>query len=132
MQQDLSELTRELQKETCPPRVINKVRGRISARLWSAGQLRIAVAFAVVVVACGFVAWRWQAGVNARQQVEAERTTLARTRVANQAEGALTLVGSELLDASAHSGKIISDRAVPPLRNSIEIAKNKIINPMEL
>jgi len=52
--------------------------------------------------------------------------------VANQAETALTFVGSELLHAGAHSEMIISDRAVPPLRNSIEIARNKIIHPMEL
>ena len=42
MQKDLSRLIGELQKETCPQRVRNEVRGRISARTSSPGWLRLA------------------------------------------------------------------------------------------
>jgi hypothetical protein len=42
------------------------------------------------------------------------------------------LVGSVLLHAGAHSEKIISDRTVPPLRDSFELAKNKITQHIDL
>lgn len=135
MQQDLSQITRELRKETCPRRVLNKVRGQISAMEGSRGRLPYATALALagVVVVCCFAIWLSQGNKNSSPQATlVAHPQLDRAQVANQAEDALALVGSELLEASAHSEKIISDSAVPPLRNSIEIAKNKIINPMEL
>src|SRR5215469_7986705 len=117
MQEDLSQIAKELRKETCPRRVLNKVRGQISAKEASRGRLRYAMALATagMVVACCFTIWLWHGNENARPQ-----TTLVvppapdRALVAHQAETALALVGSELLDASANSEKIISDRAVPP------------------
>lgn len=135
MQEDLSQITNELRNETCPRRVINKVKGQISAQETSRGRLRFAMGLAMagVVVACSFTIWLREENENARTKtVLVERPNADRALVAHQAETALALVGSELLHAGAHSEKIISDRAVPPLRNSIEIAKNKIINPMEL
>lgn len=135
MQEDLSKITSELRKETCPRRVLNKVRGQISAQEASRGRLRYAIALATAcaVVVCCFTIWLWHTGTNSPQQAQLiEHTKPDRAQVANQAETALAFVGSELLDAGAHSEKIISDRAVPPLRNSIEITKNKLIHPMEL
>lgn len=133
MQQDLSRLTRELQKETCPQRVRNEVRGRISARASSPGWLRAAVAFSALVLVCGISLWRWRVGEKARQEAAlAEQVARERVQIAQQAEGALGLIGSVLADAGAHSGKVIYDRAVPPLRNSLQTANNKIIHHIEL
>lgn len=130
MQQDLQRLVRELRNETCPRRVHDAVGRRIPAESPTPKWLHpaIPVAIAGLVVACCISAWRWQAGENARPQSRlAERTTLTRIEIANQAESALGLIGSALLNAGTHSEKVISERAVLPLRNSLELTKNKII-----
>ena len=131
MQQDLSELTSELRKETCPRRVLDEVERQISQKRSAPGRLRLALcAVACVALAGCFAVWLWHGNESARTLVEHPKPDSA--QVANQAETALALTGSILLKASAHSEKIISDRAVPPLRNSIEIARNKIIHHTEL
>jgi len=132
MQQDFSRLTRELRKETCPQGVLDAVGRRIERRSPSRRRFAIAVAFAGAIVVCCLAGWGWQAGVSARRQAELERVRLGRVQVATQARDALGLIGMELVDAGAHSGKIISDRAVPPLRDSFQTAKNKIIQHIEL
>lgn len=135
MQPDLKRIIRELQKETCPQRVRDKVRARISASESSPGRLRFAIPFAVagLVLVCCLSVWRWQAMQNVRQQASlAAQTKLDHARVVKQAEGALGLLGSVLANAGADSERIISDTAVPPLRDSLEIAKNKIIHYTEL
>jgi anti-sigma factor RsiW len=135
MQQDLSRLIRELKKETCPQRVRDEVRGRISARasLFRWPRLAIPLAAAALVLVCGVSVWRWHAGEKARQQAAlAEQAARERVRIARQAEGALGLIGSVLANAKAHSEKVIYDRAVPPLRNSLKTANNKIIHNMQL
>jgi hypothetical protein len=53
-------------------------------------------------------------------------------QVAREAESALGFIGTVLLDAGAHSETVISDRAITPLRNGLETAKNKIIHHTEL
>jgi hypothetical protein len=53
-------------------------------------------------------------------------------QAARQAETALGLIGTVLLDAGAHSETVICDRAIPPLCNGLETAKNKIIRHTEL
>ncbi len=130
MQSDLQRLIDELKKETCPSRVRDEVRGRISARESSRGRLRyaIAAAFATLILLCCLTVAQWHAREKARQQAKLAERQL----VANQAASAMGLVGSVLLDAGAHSEKIISDRTVPQLRNSLEIARNKIIQHIEL
>jgi hypothetical protein len=130
MQQDLSQIASELRKETCPRRVLDEVERQITQKQSAPNRLRLALSYAIagVILAGCLSVWLWQRNKNIPSQI----ANPDRVQVANQAEYALALVGSELLDAGAHSEKIISDRAVPPLRNSIEIAKNKIINPMEL
>ena len=134
MQQDLSRITSELRKETCPRRVLDEVERKISQQKSAPTRLRLALgAVAGFVLVVSLSVWLWQRNQNARPQAAlAVAPKPDAAQVANQAEDALVLVGSELLDAGAHSEKIISDRAVPPLRNSIETAKNKIIHPMEL
>lgn len=135
MQQDLSQLARELRKETCPRRVLDEVERQISQKESPPIRLRLALFCAVagfVLVGCLSV-WLWQGNENARPQATlVEHPKPDRAQAANQAEDALALMGSVLLEASAHSEKIISDRAVPPLRNSIETARNKIIHRIEL
>ena len=132
MQEDLSQLARELRKETCPRRVLDEVERQISKS--APIRLRLALFCAVagfVLVGC-LIIWLWQVNKNARPRVAlVEHPKPDRAQVANEAEIALSLMGSVLLDASAHSEKIISDRAVPPLRNSIEIARNKIVHRIQ-
>ena len=131
MQPDLSRLTRALRKEICPRHVHDEVRRRILLEPSSHGRLRpaISVALAVLVLACGFSIWQWQA----RRHAElAARATIQRARVANQAEAALGLIGAVLVNVGAHSEKVISARAVLPLQNSLEVTKNKIIENIKL
>ena len=130
MQPDLTRFKRELREETCPRRVLDEVKRQISidksSRRWSRYAVP-AVCASLVLLGC-LSGWRWQAIENAREQARlAEVNTRERARVADQAEDALGLVGSVLLDAGAHSQKIISERTVPLLRDSLETAKNKII-----
>jgi hypothetical protein len=135
MQPHEQRIIRELKNETCPQRVRDKARGQISARESSSRRLRYAVpmAIACVVLVCCLSVWQWHAAQTARQQASlAELNARERARVAGQAEDALGLVGSVLLDAGAHSEKIISDRTVPSLRNSLETTKNKIIPYIDL
>jgi CHASE1-domain containing sensor protein len=134
MQTKLTQLIRELKNEKCPQRVRDHLRGRIAAKESSSRRLRLAipVAFAVVVLLCGLFVWQQQAREHARQQARLAQLTLERAQVARQAEQALGLVGSMLLSAGNDSGQIISDRTVPPLRNSFEAAKNKINQYIDL
>jgi len=131
MQTKLTQIIRELKNEKCPQRVRDQVRGRILARESTTPRLRLAIplAFAGVILACGFFVWQ-QSSEHARQQ--AQLAQLERTRVASQAEDALGLVGSMLLSAGNDSRQIISDRTVPPLRISFETAKNKINHYIDL
>ena len=128
MQTKLTELVRELKSEKCPQRVHDEVRGRLSARQSSSPRLRLAIsmALAALVLLCSLFVWRQQARERTRQRARLAQLTLERTQVARQAENALGLVGSMLLSAGNDSGQIISDRTVPPLRNSFETAKTKI------
>jgi hypothetical protein len=71
-------------------------------------------------------------GTHRRQPNLTEQTALNRAQVARQAEGALGLMGSILIKASAQSEKAILKGTVPPLRNGLETAKNKIINRINL
>jgi hypothetical protein len=134
MQQDLSRLIRELKKETCPQRVRDEVRGRICARASLSRWPRLAIPLtaAALVLVCGVSVWRWHAGEKARQEAALAEQAQERIQIARQAEGALGLIGSVLADAKAHSEKVIYDRAVPPLRNSLQTANNKIIHNMQL
>jgi len=124
MQPNLTRLIRELKKETCPRRVRDEVRGRILARESSPGRLRYAIPMVIagLILVCCVTVWQYEAREKAQQQARLAE----RRQVADEATRALGLLGSVLLDASAHSEKIISDRTVPPLRNSLETTKNKI------
>jgi hypothetical protein len=132
MQKNLSRLTSELRKETCPPQVLDEVQRRIAAEKSAPARWRLAIPFAIAGLAllCGISVWRWQAVERARQEARLAEQAAQRAQIAQQAEDALGLMGSVLADAAANSGKIISQQAVPPLRNSFETAKTKLIREL--
>jgi hypothetical protein len=134
MQEGLPRLARELRKETCPQHVIDEVLGRIAAETPPPRRLRYAipVALAGTAILCGLLVRSQLAGGNAGRQPElAEHQAHRRMQTAREAESALGFIGTVLLDAGAHSETVISDRAIPPLRNGLETAKSKIIRHTE-
>jgi len=134
MQEDLSELAHELRKETCPQRVIDKAWRSIGAETPRPSWLRYAIPAALAgAVLCGLVVRSRLTGGNAGRQPEvAQQQASGRMQVARQTETALGIIGTVLLHAGAHSETVISDRAIPPLRNGLETAKNKIVRHTEL
>jgi hypothetical protein len=76
----------------------------------------------MVSAVCAIAFWQWHA------RREAEHA--ARTRVIQQTYGALAFIGQTLLEAAAHTENALLEEAVPPLRNSLETAKNKVTNPI--
>jgi len=135
MQRDLSRLTRELQNEKCPRRVCDEVQRRVFARGHTPGwRHRVIPAVAAGLVLAGFtVLWQWPAARNVRPTAESPmRATQSRLQTANQAAAALELIGSIAARAGALSEKAVSDRAVPPLRNSLYNAQNQIIHHLQL
>jgi hypothetical protein len=135
MPRDVSRLARELKKETCPQRVLDEVGRRIAAEKSPPGRWRLAIPFAVagLVLVGGLSLWLWPAGENARRQARlVAQAKLTHAQIASQAQDALGMLGAVLANAGADSGRIISDRAVSPLRDSLELAKNKIIHHTQL
>ena len=134
MPPDLQQIIRALKKETCPQRVRDNVRRRISAREPRVSGLRYSLPLVIAsfVLICAVVVWQWQAHESARKQARLAELTLQRAQVAQEAEDALGLVGSVLLNAGAHSEKIISEKTVPPLQASFEVAKTKITQHIDL
>ena len=137
MQEDLPRLARKLRNERCPRRVIDAAVRRIAAETPPPSRLHYAVpatlVLAGVVLLCGLLVRSHLTGDNAGQQRQwVEQQTQRRIQVARQAETALGLIGSVLLDAGAQSETVISDRAIPPLRNGLQTAKDKIIRHTEL
>jgi hypothetical protein len=135
MQKNLLQLASELRKETCPQRVLDEVARRISAQAPQSNRLRyrIAATGLILVLLCSLTVWlRISGGHFDRQPKFVERAPLKHAEVAEQAEGALGFIGSVLLDAGARSEKVISDKTVPRLRNSLETTKNKVIHRIKL
>jgi hypothetical protein len=135
MQEDLPGLVRELRKETCPQRVIDEVSRRIAVETPPPRRLRlvIPVALAGIVLLCALLLARWRpAGGDARRQTELVEQAHGRTQAAREAETALGLIASALLDAGARSETTISERAILPLRNGFDTARNKIIHHTQL
>jgi hypothetical protein len=135
MDEDLQELARELRKETCPQRVLDEVARRISAQTPAPNRFRyeIAAALAAAVVLCGIVLLRWPSREgSAPAPVVVQREMIDRVQVARQVEGTFAYIGQVMVDASAHSQRVILNDAVPQLRNSFETAKDKLMNHIEL
>jgi len=135
MQEDLPGLVRELRKETCPQRVIDEALRRIARETPRPRRFRhvIPVALAGIVLLCGLLLARWRpAGGNARQPELVEQQTHGGTQAAREAETALGLIGSALLNAGARSETAVSERAIPPLQHGFDRARNKIIHHTQL
>jgi hypothetical protein len=133
MDEDLQQLAHELRKETCPQRVLDNVSRRISAQ--TPGRFRYAIAsgLAALIVLCGVVLWRRPTDKGSRRPSElAQQETIDRALVARQVEGTFAYIGQVMVDARAHSERVILNDAVPQLRNSFETAKNKIMNRIDL
>jgi hypothetical protein len=136
MPEDLSRLARELRKENCPRRVIDEAVRRIAAETPPPGRrypIAATLALAGAMLLCGLlVRWRLTSDSAGKQPQWVEQQAQRRLQVAREAETALGLIGTVLLDAGAHSETVISDRAIPPLRNGLQTAKNKITRHTEL
>jgi hypothetical protein len=135
MDEKLQQLARELRKETCPQRVLDEVARRISGQAPPPNRFRygIAAGFAALVVLCGLALWRWPTGAGSpRASKVTQREAIDRVQVARQVEGTFAYIGQVMVDASAHSEKVILNDAVPQLRSSLETVKNKIMNHIEL
>ena len=137
MQEDVPRLARELRKETCPQRVIDEAVRRIGAEMRPPSRFRyaipVAVALAGLVLVCDLlVRSRLTRDKAARKAQWVQQQAPSRMQAAREAETALSLIGSALLDAGAHSETVISDHAIPPLRNGLQNAKNKIIRHTKL
>jgi hypothetical protein len=135
---------RELRKETCPQRVIDEARRKIAAETGGASVLPragstashglryvIPGALACIALLCGVLLARWRpAGGDATPPPElAEQQT---HQAADEVETALGLIGTALLDASARSETVVSDRAIAPLQHGFDTARDKIINHTQL
>lgn len=136
MDQELQKLIRQLQDEKCPPTVLDRVaqhtsRGKMSGRS-SRHSLRWAVSitclFGVVVL------WQQQQARREAQRVTAERAAAQvqanRALVMQQTQDAFGYIGQALIRAAAHTENALLKGAVPALRTSFEIAKNKVTNPI--
>ncbi len=135
MHENLQRLTRELRKETCPPRVLDEVARRIAAQSRRPTRFRygIAGALAGLMLLCGLAMWHWPFGADGQRRLEQAAGTKAdNAQITEQVEGALGCIGQVLLAAGSQSEKVILQGAVPPLRNSLETAKNKIVNHIAL
>jgi|ERR1051325_1631173 hypothetical protein len=135
MDEDLQQLARELRKETCPQRVLDEVARRISAQTPAPNPFRygIAAVLATLVVLCAIAWLRWPTGADTQPASQvAEKQNLDRVRIAQQVEGTFAYIGQVMVDARAHSEKVLLNDAVPQLRNSFQTAKNKIMNRIDL
>lgn len=131
MHQDLQRLTRELRSETCPQRVLDEVYCRIAAERSARGRFwyLFAGATGCVCLLVGLLFWPQQpaeVGVQAAYQDSHGHVDTA--RVTADVQGALGCIGTILRDAGVRSEAIILKGTVSPVRNSLETAKNKLIN----
>ena len=135
MHEDLPKLIRELRNETCPQRVFDEAARRISAQAPPARRFGFGfrVAFASLVLLCCLSFWRRPDAPNTERRAESPAPATAdRAEIGRQAETALAFIGSVLADAGDRSQRVIFNEAVPPLRNSFDIAKDKISNHIKL
>jgi hypothetical protein len=129
MDENLKRLVEELRHETCPQRVLDEVARRLPRNAPSRLRIEFAVAVVAAVVLSLLALWRLPADRMAHEKPNAgSPVAMNSARAAQQAEVALGYLGAALRDAGARSEEIILKTAVPPLRNSLQTAKNKIIN----
>jgi hypothetical protein len=129
MDENLKSLVEELRRETCPQRVLDDVARRLPRNAPSRFRMEFAVAIAAAVVLSGLALWLLPPDRIPHQKPNAgSPVAMDSARPAQQARVALGCLGAALRDAGARSEGVILKTAVPPLRNSLQTAKNKIIN----
>lgn len=134
MQKDLRRFASALRQETCPRRVIVGAGQKIAAQKSLSAPLRYSLPFALAGAALlGALLLRSHlTGGNTRHQAKLAAQQARQVQLARQTETALGLIGAVLLDARAHSENAISDHAIPPLRNGLQTARNKLLRHTEL
>jgi len=126
MDENLKRLIEELRNETCPQRVLDEVsRRRQAENVPARRQWEIAVIGALAAVVLALALWRRPAG---HENSDVAPVAMDSAQAAQQAEVALECLGVALRDAGNRSEEVILKTAVPPLRNGLQTAKNKIIN----
>ncbi|GEM_PF-998474 len=133
MDENLQRLVRDLRKERCPASVLENVSRRISAERPASGRFRYVNAGAITALVLLSIAVIWQWQINREDRTPAPlaaATEINRSKTAEEAGTALAYIGQILLEASGRSKDVILKDAVPPLRNSFEIAKTKLMNPI--
>lgn len=123
MDPDLQKLVVSLRNETCPPGVLDRVADQIGRSRSDSRRVRPRFSWAMVLLALGLAlgGWRWRVH---REELAARE----RARILDQTHAALSLVGHSLFTAANHAEEAFIKKAVPPLRNGLETAKNKIRN----
>lgn len=136
MRENLSPIIRELRNETCPERVLAETARRISAQAPPPRPYRFAIgaAFAGLALLYCLAILQPSTPLITRQPSKEARSPAPadRAQTTLQAKAALAFIGRVLVDAGERSQKTIFDQAVPPLRNSIDTAKEKTINHIKL
>jgi hypothetical protein len=129
MDENLKKLVEELRRETCPQRVLDEVARRLPRPAPSRSRIEFAVAVVAALVLGGLALWLWPADRLTREKPnDGSRVAMDSARAARQAGVAFECLGAALRDAGTRSEGIILKSAVPPLRNSLQTAKNKIID----
>ncbi|HVV71175.1 MAG TPA: hypothetical protein VHI52_06705 [Verrucomicrobiae bacterium] len=133
MDQDLQRLTSQLRQERCPPRVMDAVTQRIRAQRPNRGHRLGAMALATTaLVLISTVAVWFRPSPKTPPLVQPPvQANLERTKLAAETEGALGYIGSVLLNASTRTERIVLNQAVPPFRNSLATAREKLLNHIE-
>jgi len=134
MDDQLQRLVRELRKQSCPPGVMDRVAQCISEEKvgtrWSRLAWSLGIAFLTLIAAFGIGARQWKAVRHTERQAAElpAKPHMERAHAAQQAAGALAYIGQVLLETTAHSQNSILKKALPPLRDSLETTRNKVID----
>ena len=130
MDDPLEKLIRELRSEDCPRSVLDRVNRRIARDAGRSRSLRLAIATRVVgaVVAVVLGAWLIGQGIPRPRPIPslASPETTDRTRVLEQTQGAIVMIGEVLLRAGAQVESSLLDEAVPPILKSFHTAKDRL------
>ncbi len=144
MDDPVPRLIRELRGETCPRSVRDRVARRIARDAASAACRPRRPVFAWGLVAALVVAVLVASAILLRpprlpvpDHHRAEASSAAptpsdpdRTRVVEQTQVALALVGRFLIDAGVRAENAVLDEALPPLLRSLHSAQTKLIRPL--
>jgi hypothetical protein len=94
--------------------------------------LTTAFVTAALLLVCSLAIWhRLSAREAQRHPDPSVVASLNRAQVVRETEGALGYIGCVLLDAGAHTEKIVLNQAVPRLRNSLTTTREKLLNHIQ-